>query len=79
MAGLTVLRRLLLRHFSEPVVLATLVTITFGTNLFHYAVYDSTYSHAFSFCLVALLLLLVELWWEAATVWRSVALVSPLM
>jgi len=73
-AGLTVLRRLLLRHFSEPVVLATLVSITFGTNLFHYAVYDSTYSHAFSFCLVALLLLLVELWWEAATVWRSVAL-----
>ena len=73
-AGLTVLRRLLLRHFSEPVVLATLVSITFGTNLFHYAVYDSTYSHAFSFFLVALLLLLVELWWEAATVWRSVAL-----
>jgi hypothetical protein len=73
-AGLMVLRRLLLRHFSEPVVLATLVSMTFGTNLFHYAVYDSTYSHAFSFCLVALLLLLVELWWEAATVWRSVAL-----
>jgi len=72
--GLVVLRRLLLRHFSEPVVLATLVSITFGTNLFHYAVYDSTYSHAFSFCLVALLLLVVELWWEAATVWRSVAL-----
>jgi len=73
-AGLMVLRRLLLRHFTEPVVLATLVSMTFGTNLFHYAVYDSTYSHVFSFCLVALLLLLVELWWEAATVWRSVAL-----
>jgi hypothetical protein len=73
-AGLTILRRLLLQHFSEAVVLATLASITFGTNLFHYAVYDSTYSHAFSFFLVALLLVLVELWWEAATVWRSVAL-----
>jgi len=37
--GLVILRRLLLRHFSEPVVLATLVSITFGTNLFHYAVW----------------------------------------
>ena len=73
-AGLVVLRRLLLRHFSEPVVLATLVAITFGTNLFHYAVYDSTYSHAFSFFLIGLVLLLLERWWDAATTGRSVAL-----
>ncbi len=72
-AGLVILRRLLLRHFSEPVVLATLVSMTFGTNLFHYAVYDSTYSHAFSFFLVAAFLLVVERWWESATVGRSAA------
>jgi hypothetical protein len=72
--GLVVLRRILMRHFGDAVVLATLVAITFGTNLFHYAVYESTYSHAFSFCLIALLLLLVERWWESASAWKSVAI-----
>jgi len=38
LAGLAVLRRTLSRHFSNGVVLATLVTITWGTNLFHYGV-----------------------------------------
>ena len=74
MAGLYVLRRLLLRYFSETVVLVTLVAITFGTNLFHYAVYDSTFSHAFSFFLIAALLLLTDSWWREPQ-WRtSVAL-----
>jgi hypothetical protein len=63
-AGLAILRRLLLRHFSEAVVLATLVSIAFGTNLFHYAVYDGTFSHAFSFFLIVCLLLLTDRWWE---------------
>lgn len=73
-AGLFVLRRLLRRHFTDGVVLATLVAITFGTNLFHYAVFDSTFSHAFSFFLIASLLLLTEDWWTAPTIRRSVAL-----
>lgn len=72
--GLVVLRRLLSRHFSNGVVLATLVSVTFGTNLFHYGVYDSTFSHAFSFFLIASLLLLTERWWEEPTIWRSLAL-----
>lgn len=72
--GMAVLQRLLRRHFSDTVVLATLVSIAFGTNLFHYAVYDSTFSHTFSFCLIASLLLLTEQWWETPTVMRSVAL-----
>jgi hypothetical protein len=75
-AGLAVLRRLLLRHVGEGVALATLAAIAFGTNLFHYAVYDSTYSHAFSFFLIASFMLLVELWWEAPDVRRSVALAA---
>ncbi len=73
-AGLIVLRRLLLRHFSDGVVLATLVVTTFGTNLFHYAVFDSTFSHAFSFFLIASLLLVAERWWERPTATRSLAL-----
>ena len=73
-AGLEVLRRLLQRHFSNAIVLATLVATTFGTNLFHYAVFDSTFSHAFSFFLIASLLLVTERWWEETGVGRSVAL-----
>jgi hypothetical protein len=62
LAGVAILGRLLLRHFSPGVAFATLTTITFGTNLFHYGVYDSTFSHAFSFCLIAALLDLVDRW-----------------
>src|SRR2546428_832865 len=64
LAGLVVLRRLLMRHFSDGVVLATLVTITWGTNLFHYGTYDSIFSHAYSFFLVTALLALTERWWD---------------
>jgi hypothetical protein len=64
-AGLNVLRRLLLRDFSEAVTAATLIAIVFGTNLFHYATYDSGYSHAFSFFLCAAFLSLTERWRRA--------------
>jgi hypothetical protein len=71
--GLAIVRHVLARHFSSGVVLATLVCLTWGTNLFHYGVYDATFSHAFSFFLIAAWMALVERWWDDATVWRSVA------
>ena len=63
-AGLVVLRKILRRHFSDGVVLATLVSITWGTNLFHYGVFDGTFSHVFAFFLVCCWILIVERWWE---------------
>jgi hypothetical protein len=63
-AGLAALKNLLRRHFPDGVVLATLIAMTFGTNLFHYAVFEGTYSHVYSFCLVAFLLLMTDEWWE---------------
>jgi len=72
--GLAVLSRILIRHFTAGIVLATLVCLTFGTNLFHYGVFDGTFSHAFSFCLVCAWLYLVERWWEAPTGARSLML-----
>ena len=69
LAGLAVLRWLLRKHFGDEVVLATLVTITWGTNLFHYGVYDSAYSHAFSFFLITTLVALTERWWTDPA-WR---------
>ena len=43
---------------------ATLLALTFGTNLFHYLTFDAVYSHAFSFAAVAFVL------------WSSVRLVE---
>jgi hypothetical protein len=61
--GLTVLATLLRRHFSDAIVAATLVTILLGTNLFHYATFDSSYSHPYSFFLFAAFLDLTERWY----------------
>ena len=54
-AGLWVLGAVLRRHFSRGVAAAALTTILLGTNLFHYATFDSSYSHTYSFFLVAAL------------------------
>jgi hypothetical protein len=72
--GLAVLRRILTRHFTNGVVLATLVCITWGTNLFHYGVFDATFSHAFAFFEICVWLWLVEEWWHRATPMRSLML-----
>ena len=74
LAGLAVVRRLLLRHFPPGVALATLIAMTWGTNLFHYGVYDSVFSHIYSFCLIAVLVAVTESWWHRPTAARSLAL-----
>ena len=61
-AGLFVLRLVLRRRFSDGVTAATLVALLFGTGLYHYATFDSSYSHAYSFFLLAALLWLTERW-----------------
>ena len=74
--GLWLLRAMLRRHFSTSITLATLVAVTFGTNLFHYAVNEATFSHAFSFGLVAALVSLCDAFWRRSGwhAWHSIAL-----
>jgi hypothetical protein len=72
--GLAILRRMLRQQFSDGVVLATLICITWGTNLFHYAVFDGTFSHAFAFFLVCVWIGLVEQWWDRPTLACSIAI-----
>jgi hypothetical protein len=60
--GLWILRRLLRRHFSGGVADATIVALLFGTSLFHYATFDSMWSHAFSFGLCAALFACCDGW-----------------
>jgi hypothetical protein len=72
--GLAILRRMLRQQFSDGVVLATLICITWGTNLFHYAVFDGTFSHVFAFFLICVWLWLVERWWDRPTLACSMAI-----
>ena len=67
LAGLWFLQRLLSRHFSPRVVDSSLLTLLFGTSLFHYATFDSVWSHAFSFALCAALLERLDAWQPGRT------------
>src|SRR4030095_13583408 len=73
-AGLLFLRKILVRRFTPAVSLAALICMVFGTNLFHYATYDSLFSHAYSFFLFSALLFLIPAWLDRPTPWRSVGI-----
>jgi hypothetical protein len=73
--GLWLLKRLLERDFSDGVVLATLVSITWGTNLFHYGTFDTMFSHAFAFFACAALLIATRHFYQAPS-WRSALLLG---
>jgi hypothetical protein len=61
-AGLRLLKRLLERHFRTGIVLGTLVSIVWGTNLYHYATFEPLFSHVYSFFLFCCLLYLTVRW-----------------
>jgi hypothetical protein len=56
----------------------TLIALTFGAAVFHYGTYDATMSHAYSFCLVALVVRLTLWVWERPTLGGSCALGAAL-
>jgi len=62
LAGISILKRLLLRHFSSIVTLITLIITIFGTNLFNYATYENAFSHIYSFLFITLLLFITPMW-----------------
>ena len=72
--GLAMLRRVLLESFSDRVAAATLVVLLFGTNLLHYATFDSTYSHPYSFFLFAAFLWLTAAWHRSPSTRTSLLL-----
>jgi hypothetical protein len=72
--GLLLLQRLLEAEFGRGAALAAVAALLFGTNLFHYATYDSLFSHAFSFFLVVALLALTRAWARQPTLACAAAL-----
>ena len=62
-AGLCVLRRFLLRYFTEGATAVTLILLAFATNLYFYTVFDIGMSHPFSFAAFCFLLYATERWY----------------
>lgn len=56
MLALFILRKILLRYFSEVVTALTLFILVFGTNLFYYAAIEGLMSHVYSFFVFSALL-----------------------
>ena len=65
--GLGLLRRVLLRYYSDVVTTLVLVTLVLGSNYFQYAVFDAAMAHSVLFTLYALLLWLTVRWHERPT------------
>ena len=65
--GLWFVRRLLRRHFTWGVADAAVAALLAGTSLYHYATFDSVWSHAFSFALCAALLERMDAWTDRST------------
>lgn len=63
-AGLALLRRVLLRFFSDLLTLLTLVLLVLGTNYLQYTAYDGAMTHSVCFTLYALLLWCTVRWHE---------------
>ena len=59
-AGLSILWSVLQKHFKQNTIILVLSGLLFSTNLFHYATYDSLFSHAYSFFLFSAFLYFVE-------------------
>lgn len=55
--GLIVIRRFLRHYFSDNITAIVIAILAFGTNLFHYTVFNHGMSHAYSFFAFSMLLL----------------------
>lgn len=58
--GLIVLRKFLLRYFSDTITAATLLAVAFGTNFYHYVMFAQGMTHPYSFFLFAMVLLYTD-------------------
>ncbi|GEM_PF-1353400 len=65
--GTYFLAKYLANVFNERIAFLTVIFITFGTSLFHYATYDAIFSHIYSYCFVVLLIYLTEKFWQNPT------------
>jgi hypothetical protein len=63
-AGLAIMRKVLLRYFSDVAVCLTLIALALGTNYFNYATTDGAMPHNYVFTVFALIIYLTIKWHE---------------
>lgn len=71
MMGLMLLKRILLRFYSQTATAITLLLVALGTNLFFYTIHEGPMSHSYNFALLTLFLYLVIKWHEEPSNKRS--------
>lgn len=72
MAGLLILRKILLQFFSDRLTAFILMIVTAGTNLFYYLTLEAPMSHAYNFFLFLLFAWLTMRWYERADTKTSI-------
>jgi len=72
--GILLLRKILVRYFSDWVVSALLISISLGTNLYNYASWDGAMSHVYSFFMFALAVWAFLRWLESSSFWNTIVL-----
>ncbi len=77
LAGMLVLRRLLLKYFNDIVIAVGLCCLFFGTNLLYYTVYEGGMSHVYNFFLIASFISL-SLSWHDKPSWKCSLLLGLL-
>ncbi len=73
-AGLLVLRKLLLRYFPDRIVALVLLAIVAGTNLLYYSSIEGPMSHVYSFALFAFFMAGTLWWYGRPGRWNSIVL-----
>jgi hypothetical protein len=76
--GLALTASVLRRWFGRRTVVLTVLALTFGAAVFNYGTYETTWSHAYSFFLVALVVRLTLWVWERPRFAGSIALSASL-
>ena len=76
--GCIITYKLLRRYFSVKVSYFTVLTLLLGTNMFEYATQGSSFTHVYSFTLIAAILYLTPTWYNRMT-YRTSALLAALL
>lgn len=72
--GLYFLAKVLRRYFSQTVTAITLISVTIGTNLLHYATAEATMPHSYNFALFSVFLYVSMKWHEKNNLKNSILL-----
>ncbi len=72
MLGLLALRRVLLKYVPDNIAGIVIAILFWGTNLYWYSTFEATMSHAYSFSLISIFILLSIKWHQAPGIFISV-------